>query len=107
MKITDSIKNQVALSTEKSDTVKLESGLSQKVDKAQVDVKTSGNVTLSPMSAQLKTLEAKVASSNVFDVEKVNAIKLAITGGQFEVNSDVVADGLIETVKDLLTTRKT
>jgi len=68
--------------------------------------KVAGNVTLSPMSAQIQSLEAKVAASNVFDVEKVDAIKSAIAGGQFKVDSGKVADGLIETVRDLLTTKK-
>lgn len=65
-----------------------------------------GNVTLSPMSAQLQKLEAAVKSSNVFDIEKVDAIKTAISAGQFQVNTAKVAAGLIATVTDLLTTQK-
>jgi negative regulator of flagellin synthesis FlgM len=59
------------------------------------------------MSAQLQSLEATIASDKAFDVEKVAAIKLAISSGQFNVSSEKVADGLIETVRDLLTTKKT
>jgi len=102
MKITDSIKKPVGFGTEK-----LESGAGKKAEQTQSEVKAPQSVTLSPMSAQLKSLEAKVAADNVFDIEKVDAIKSAIAGGQFKVDSEKVADGLIETVKDLLTTKKT
>lgn len=55
------------------------------------------------LSSQLQSLEGK---SGVFDTKKVEKIKLAIAGGQFQVNSEKVADGLLETVKDLLHSRK-
>jgi negative regulator of flagellin synthesis FlgM len=112
MKINDTIKNTGGLgvdkaATEKANAAKLESAAGNKVDKSQTETKPTENVTLSPLSAQLKALEAKVAVSNVFDAKKIDAIKSAISGGQFKVDSEKVADGLIATVKDLLTTRKT
>jgi negative regulator of flagellin synthesis FlgM len=112
MKINDTIKNTAGLgvdktAAEKASAAKLESVAASKVEKPQGDAKSTENVTLSPLSAQLKALEAKVAVSNVFDTEKVDAIKSAIVGGQFKVDSEKVADGLIATVKDLLTTQKT
>ena len=55
------------------------------------------------LSPQLQSLEGK---SGVFDTKKVEKIKLAIAGGQFQVNSEKVADGLLETVKDLLQSRR-
>jgi negative regulator of flagellin synthesis FlgM len=39
----------------------------------------------------------------VFDAAKVGEIKSAIASGQFRVDSEKVADGLLATVKDLLT----
>ncbi len=100
MKINDSIKNNLGLGVDKAGTEK--SGAGKATGKPQVDVKAAESVTLSPMSAQLQSLEAKIAADNAFDVEKVAAIKLAIASGQFNVSSEKVADGLIETVKDLL-----
>ena len=41
-----------------------------------------------------------------YDAEKVEAIKSAIANGQFKVDSEKVADGLINSVKDLLSTQK-
>ena len=71
-----------------------------------MESKLTESVTLSPLSGQVKSLEAKIAASNVFDAEKVDAIKSAIASGQFKVDSEKVADGLIATVKDLLNTQK-
>ena len=45
-------------------------------------------------------------NNQVFDTKKVERIKAAIADGQFHVNSEKVADGLLETVRDLLHSRK-
>ncbi len=105
MKINDSIKSKVGLGIDKAGAEK--AAASKKAEISQLEAKSTDSVTLSPMSAQLQSLEAKIATDNVFDVEKVAAIKLAIASGQFKVSSEKVADGLIETVKDLLNTKKT
>jgi len=100
MKINDSIKSKVDLGVDKTGAEK--TGAGRKTETPQIHAKAAENVTLSPISAQLQALEAKIAGDNAFDVEKVAAIKLAIASGQFKVSSEKVADGLIETVKDLL-----
>jgi negative regulator of flagellin synthesis FlgM len=105
MKISDSIKKPAGPSLEKTGTEK--SGTDKNTAKVQTEAKVAGNVTLSSMSAQLQSLESKIAADKVFDTEKVDAIKSAIAGGQFKVDSEKVADGLIATVRDLLTTKKT
>jgi negative regulator of flagellin synthesis FlgM len=59
------------------------------------------------LSSQGQAMAAAVGGSNaVFDSKKVERIKLAIADGQFNVNSEKVADGLLETVRDLLHSRK-
>ena len=107
MKINDSIKNAPSLGVEKSNTGKASTAKSGSSSQAsQLDTTSAESVTLSPLSAQLKSLEKKVAASSVFDAEKVEAIKSSIANGQFKVDSEKVADGLISSVKDLLSTQK-
>jgi negative regulator of flagellin synthesis FlgM len=57
------------------------------------------------LSQQGKALAAG-STNQVFDSKKVERIKAAIADGQFHVNSEKVADGLLETVRDLLHSRK-
>ena len=68
--------------------------------------KKSDNVTLSPMSSQLQSLEAKIATDNVFDAQRVDSIKAAISNGTFKIDASKVADGLINTAKDLVSANK-
>lgn len=63
----------------------------------------SANVKL---SSQVQALTSQVSSASVFDTQKVEEIKAAIAGGQFQVNAERVADGLMDTVKDLISARK-
>lgn len=101
MKINDSIKQNLDLTTDK---VGVKSG--KKTEQTNASAVATESVTLSTLSSQLQSLEAKVSTSEVFDTEKVDAIKSAISSGQFKVDSDKVADGLIASVKDLLNTQK-
>lgn len=67
---------------------------------------TTDNVTLSAASVQLQSLEAGLASGEVFDANKVEEIKAAIARGDFSVDTAKVADGLLQTVKDLIQPNK-
>lgn len=88
-------------------TVSIVSGDGQKrTDKAgganPQPVSTHEKVDLSPLSSQLQAIEHGMASEGVFDAKKVQEIKQAISEGRFKVNAEVVADRLLDTVKELL-----
>ena len=59
-------------------------------------------VQLSPLAAQLKAIEGQLAGSEVFDAGKVAEIKQAIAEGRFQINPDVIAERLLQTVQELL-----
>jgi len=59
-------------------------------------------VQLSALGEKLAGIEASLASVPVFDTQRVEEIKLAISEGRFQVNPDVIADKLLETVQDLI-----
>ena len=75
-------------------------------NKAAATPSPSANVQISSLSTQLQALQSTQAGSAVFETKKVEEIKLAISEGRFQVNSEKVANGLLETVKDLLNARQ-
>ena len=97
MKINDSIKSP-GLPVSQTPTPSTKGA-----EKASANPASSDSVRL---SSQGQALASTVGSSAVFDAKKVERIKLAIADGQFHVNSEKVADGLLETVRDLLHSRK-
>lgn len=108
MNINDSIKSKLSVAGDKTLIEKTTTKTAQTAkEKASASGQITGgeSVTLSSLSAQVKSFEAQ-ATAGVFDADKVEAIKSAISSGQFKVDSEKVADGLIQTVKDLLTTKK-
>ena len=72
-------------------------------EKTTVNKTSSDNVTL---SSEAQALASQSSGDHVFDSKKVEEIKAAIASGRFQVNAERVADGLIDTVKDLISTRK-
>ncbi len=62
----------------------------------------STSVSLGSTAAQLQSMENSMANSPVVDAAKVAEIRQAISDGRFKVNTEVVADRLIETVRDLI-----
>lgn len=65
------------------------------------------SVSLGTASTQLHDIETSMANTPLVNAAKVAEIKQAISEGRFQVNSGVVADHLIETVKSLINSHKT
>jgi len=60
------------------------------------------DVTLSPRAAQLKQLETQLAAIPVVDRARVDSIKQAIAAGQYTINSEKIAQSLIDSVKEMI-----
>ena len=62
----------------------------------------SVDVQVSSLAAQLQALEAKLVSGESIDAAKVAEIRQAIAEGRLQINPDVIADRLLETVRELI-----
>ncbi len=66
----------------------------------QVD---SVNVQLSSLSSQVQTIgNGLAANDGVVDTAQVAEIKQAIADGRFQINPGVIADRLLDSVKELI-----
>ena len=65
----------------------------------------AGNVHLSSNFAKLQTSDVD-SNQPVFNASLVAEVKQAISEGNFQINPEVVADRLLETVKELIQTKK-
>lgn len=59
-------------------------------------------IQLSAMSSQLSALGTQLSSGPEFDSAKVDAIKQAISDGQFSINAGAIADKLLTSVEEFL-----
>ena len=76
------------------------------VARAQAGAGVAGDsVEITSLSARLNELEGVLAGVPVVNSEQVQAIKQAIRDGRFQVNSEVVAERLLSSVKELLLQR--
>jgi negative regulator of flagellin synthesis FlgM len=66
----------------------------------------STSVTLGSTATQLGKMEASMANAPAMDQKKIAEIKQAISEGRFQVNSGMVADKLIQSVRELITSSK-
>lgn len=99
MKIPDSVKTAPTVGAGSQTSVR--SGKSS--ESTAVRSPASDSVRISP---QLQALSGQLSETGVFDSKKVAEIKAAIASGKFQVNAEKVADGLMDTVKDLIQTRR-
>ena len=79
----------------------------ERTSQAQTKAKTptggeQTEVSLSPLAAQLKELETQLAALPVVDRARVDSIKEAIASGQYAINTDNIAEGLLDSVKEML-----
>ena len=82
---------------ERTGSGKAEAARAPGASKAETD-----SVSLSDLASRLQSLESEMAAGQPFDAGRVEEIKQAIRDGRFKVNAEVVADRLIESMKELL-----
>jgi len=66
-----------------------------KVENKAAGEAANGGVTLSELATQLRTLETQLAAIPTIDRARVEEIKQAIASGQYTINPEKIADGLI------------
>jgi negative regulator of flagellin synthesis FlgM len=71
-------------------------------DKAAASGAASDSVKLSSQGQAL----AAGSSTAVFDAKKVEEIKAAIANGSFQVDASKIADGLIDSVRDFVPSKR-
>ena len=67
---------------------------------------SGAEVALSPLSARLQEISADMASTPAIDSGRVAEIKQAISEGRYSVNAGKIADGLIDSVRQMLASRR-
>ncbi len=64
------------------------------------------DVALSPLSARLQQIEGSLASTPAVNSERVAEIRQAIAQGNFKIDPSKIADGLIDSVRQMLSAQK-
>jgi negative regulator of flagellin synthesis FlgM len=59
-------------------------------------------VQFSSLSSSLAKAEASIAQTPVVDSKRVEEIKQAIANGEFKIDAGRIADGLIDSVREML-----
>ena len=101
MKIDDSLKKTAGLTVNTKPTNAGKGA--EKTEATGSDNTSAVNVQL---SSQAQSLASQVSSASVFDSNKVAEIKAAIANGSFKVDAEKVAEGLMDTVRELIQNRK-
>lgn len=101
MKIDDSLKKTAGLTVNTKST-----NAGKGADKAEATGSGSTSAVNVQLSSQAQALATQVSSASVFDSNKVEEIKAAISNGTFKVDAEKVAEGLMDTVRELIQNRK-
>ena len=72
----------------------------------QAGPKAREDVQLSPLASQLKAIEARLETEQAVDSARVAEVKRAIADGSFTVDSEKVADRLIDATREFLRAQK-
>lgn len=98
MKIDPSIKG---INTNNLSTAPLNENRPAKTQSQPGSAPAAGELTLSDLSTQLKNMEAQLAAIPVIDRSRVDAIKQAIASGQYTINPENIAAGLIDSSAEM------
>ena len=106
MKIENSIKTESVKPVNEGQPSPGKSGQRAAANAATTGASSANSISTNiQLSVQLKNIEKNLSKGEVFDAERVAEIKQAISEGRFTVNADKVADGLLDTVRDLIRSR--
>jgi negative regulator of flagellin synthesis FlgM len=86
--------------------MKIDNGATRKPPDDSAAAHPSTRVQLSPLSAQLQSIQRGLAGTPVVDAARVAELKDAISSGHFKVDADKVADRLLQTVQELINAHK-
>ena len=67
---------------------------------------TARQVELSPLSARIQEIESTIASAPAVNSERVAEIRQAIAQGNFKIDASRIADGLIDSVRQMLAAKR-
>lgn len=67
---------------------------------------TAPQVELSPLSARIHEIESSIASTPAINSARVAEIRQAIAQGKFKIDSSRIADGLIDSVRQMLAAKQ-
>ena len=67
---------------------------------------TAPDVELSPRSTRLQEIESSLASTPAMNSARVAEIRQAIAEGNFKIDSSRIADGLIDSVRQMLAAKR-
>ncbi|MFA7269819.1 MAG: flagellar biosynthesis anti-sigma factor FlgM [Sterolibacterium sp.] len=104
------IDNSVKIDSSVKPVVNQTGGVRTSSAKAGVSTRSAASggaeVALSPLSSRLQQIESSLASSPATNADRVAEIRQAIAQGSFKIDTGKIADGLIESVRQMLVAQR-